>query len=78
MIICEHCAEPIKVIKATVSVGGHYGDTYATHEWEESVCPECNADIQGVYVEDESLRRYFRRFGFPAGELAKYVTVKWV
>ena len=77
MIICEHCSEQIEPLTRTESTGGYYGDTYATDEWEETICPECGADIQGVYVESESLRRYFRRFGFPGEEIAKHVTIKW-
>ena len=79
MTICEHCSEQIEPLTRTNSTGGHYGNTHAMQEWEEKICPECNADpIQGVYVEDELLRRYYRRFGFPGEELAKFVTVRYL
>ena len=78
MTICEHCSEQIEPLTRTDSTGGHYGDTYASHEWEETVCPECGCDTQGIYVEDELLRRYYRRFGFPSEEIAKHVTVRYL
>lgn len=79
MTICEHCSEQVDQFNETKnSTGGYYGDTYASHEWIERSCPNCGCDCQGVYVEDELLRRYFRRFGFPKGNVAKHVTVRWL
>ena len=73
MIICEHCCEEMEPVLDVQTGGGYYGDTHATYELCDSVCPECGSDTHGIYVESESLRRYYRRFGFPGEEILKHV-----
>lgn len=69
MTICEHCAEPVEFEY-------DHTDEYGMRD-AGFMCPNMHETV-GVYVEDETLRRYFRRFGFPNDELAKHVTIKYI